>query len=244
MSFEERKIEILSYLDLVEGLEEMIKNGCTVIQGGSRSCSLSPDQQRMLYAGVYIQLYNLIESTVTLLLNELEATVSGDGTWDARALTDKMRREWIKSIVADKEELQANDTRLTRAIQLSDHFIGNCPLKFRVPRGGGGNWNDEAVSELATRLGVTLTFPSEATVKRFVRNGQTAMKLVTTYRNKLAHGQITFGECGADHDVSELRNTAAVVFEYLERMLSVFTDFIDNKEFLEANSSGLAASPP
>jgi len=62
-SFEERLIEIESYLELLEALENQVQEGLP--QFGGDGSTITVQQQRILYSSVYLQLYNLVESTVT-----------------------------------------------------------------------------------------------------------------------------------------------------------------------------------
>ena len=56
-SFEERLIEIESYLELLEALENQVRRGLP--QFGEDGSTITVQQQKILYSSVYLQLYNL-----------------------------------------------------------------------------------------------------------------------------------------------------------------------------------------
>lgn len=62
-AFEERLQEIETYLDLLEVLEKQVQEGSPRI--GKKGTKITVQQQKILYSSVYLQLYNLVESTVT-----------------------------------------------------------------------------------------------------------------------------------------------------------------------------------
>ena len=72
-AFEERLQEIETYLDLLEALEKQVQRGLPKI--GQAGPIITVQQQRILYSSVYLQLYNLIESTVTRCVEAISTAV-------------------------------------------------------------------------------------------------------------------------------------------------------------------------
>ena len=62
-SFEDRRQEIEAYLALLEVLDREVQSGRPPTIGET---AITARQQRILYSAVYLQLYNLVEATVTL----------------------------------------------------------------------------------------------------------------------------------------------------------------------------------
>ena len=58
--FEERFSEILAYLDFLENVQTAVQSGVPQL-GGEDGPVVTTLQQRILYSGVYLQLYNLAE---------------------------------------------------------------------------------------------------------------------------------------------------------------------------------------
>ena len=60
-AFEERLQEIEAYLDLLATLEDQIRSGPPRIG----EAIVTSQQQKILYSSVYVQIYNLVEATIT-----------------------------------------------------------------------------------------------------------------------------------------------------------------------------------
>ena len=63
------------------------------------------------------------------------------------------------------------------------------------------------------------------------KNGTTLVK-VKTKRNELAHGKISFSDCGRDISIDELNQIQKDVIAYLEKILNNIEDYIENKSYL------------
>ena len=116
-TFEERLQEIETYLDLLEALERQVQTGPPLIGGAT----ITNQQQKILYSCVYLQLYNLVEATVTWCMTRsaprLLITNAGDRG------SENLRHEWIRSKArAYLSELPIQH-RLQSAVDLCDHLI-------------------------------------------------------------------------------------------------------------------------
>jgi hypothetical protein len=151
---------------------------------------------------VYLQLYNLVESTVVQCLDELSVTTIGQGQWAAAELSDLLRKEWIK-VSAKTHRSLTPDNRLAAVLSLCDVILNGAPVEsFKI-----GSWDDESIEKVLRRIGCDLFVPPavRTDIKRKFRNDLGAMTLVRNMRNMLAHGTISFAECGENHTVGELR---------------------------------------
>ena len=92
-TFEERLQEIDAYLDLLDALERQVHDGPPKIGGGT----ITAQQQKILYSAVYLQLYNLVEATVTWCLDAVCTAAADNGRWLPGDLTSELRREWIRT---------------------------------------------------------------------------------------------------------------------------------------------------
>ena len=73
-TFEERLQEIETYLDLLEAFE---------VQAGRRigEATVSAQQQKILYSSVYVQIYNLVEATITWCVEAVRSAAADHGRW-------------------------------------------------------------------------------------------------------------------------------------------------------------------
>lgn len=231
-AFNERLQEIDAYLDLLGAVEQQVQNGPRSPQIGATTITVQ--QQRILYASVYLQLYNLVESTVTNCLDAFSTAING--TWLPSDLSADLRREWVRCIARTHTELNY-DNRLEAALSLCNHLVQTLPvLAFNVEKGGGGNWDDNAIQDITRRLGLNLKISTEvfSNIKQPFRNGMGPLVFIRSLRNDLAHGSISFAECGEGMTVTDLRDLKERTAAYLKEVVDFFKASIDAHDFLRS----------
>ncbi len=232
VSFEERLEEIEDYLLLLEGIETEARSG--VPRLGEAGHVITVRQQRILYSGVFLQLYNLVESTVVSCLSWVTEASLQRGSWTPGDLNDALKREWVRVTARTHTDL-TYEHRLEDALALCKHLVDSLPVSgFTVERGGGGNWDDDAIERIVQRMGFTLKVDKDvySSIKRKVRNDFGALGLVKDLRNKLAHGSISFAECGDNVTVSDLRDIAKRTADYMREVVLQFVSFVDSHGYL------------
>jgi hypothetical protein len=239
-AFDERLSEVEAYLGFLDELEAAALTGAPKF-GGSEN-PLSPKQTQILRAGVFVQLYNLVEATMTRCLDAL-ASASSSGAWKPSDLNPHFRKEWVKVVVAANKELNA-ENRLKYAVALADLLVRAEPLQeFKLEKGGGGNWNDTNIENMFERVGLRLRLSAtvRAAAKRKFRDDLGPLSLVVKLRNDLAHGEISFAECGENETIVWLREISSNTSVYLRAVVKAVERFIDRHEFLEAAKRPLMA---
>jgi hypothetical protein len=231
-AFEERLGEINSYLELLEQIEAAARSGPPRIgEGGS---PITTQQQKILYSSVFLQLYNLVEATVVKCLDAVTSAALVDGTWNAGDLTTELRREWVRVTARTHVDLNY-EHRLQSALVLCEHLVQSLPVSgFAVDKGGGGNWDDGTIEAVAGRLGCRLVVASDtySAVKRPFMDDLGPLGLVKRRRNLLAHGSISFVECGENLTASELRDLSDRISKYLREVVDAFQSYINGYEYL------------
>lgn len=229
-TFEERLQEIETYLDLLEALERQVQQGPPRIGGAA----ITAQQQKILYSSVYLQLYNLVEATITWCVNAVCAAAADNGRWLPGDLTENLRREWVRATARTHIELN-HQHRLDTTVALCDGLIQALPvIAWTVEKGRGGNWDDEAIRAITTRLGCDLHISNEAYtgIKRPIRDNKGPLVLVRDLRNSLAHGNLSFSECGDGVTVPDLRDLKQRTAQYLREVVATFAAYIAAHEFL------------
>lgn len=230
--FSERRDEIQSYLAFLSGVEGAIRSG--VPRLGPEGPAITAQQQRILYSGVYLQLYNLVESTISGCLDAVSVTALTQVARTPGDLSHKLRGEWVRHMAKTHREMGA-DRRLESVLALCDHLVSALPVRpFQIEKGGGGNWDDEEIHRIAARIGFDLNVSAaaQAAVKRKIRNDKGALALVVDLRNGLAHGRLSFVECSQDDNVEDLSKLADHVFIYLAEVIAAFERFVGDGLFL------------
>jgi hypothetical protein len=227
-SFEERLQEIETYLDLLEALERQVQTGPPVIGGAT----ITAQQQKILYSCVFLQLYNLIEATVTWCVRAVCEAASEQGRWKPGDLTSKLRREWVRATARTHIELN-EENRLDYAVELCELLVQSRPIaEFTVAR--RGNWDDQEIQAITTRLGCDLQITTDVLsgVKRPIRDEKGALALIRDLRSRLGHGSLSFSECGENVTVPDLRDLKQRTALYLREVVAGFRTYIETYEFL------------
>lgn len=230
--FDDTYSEIEAYLDFLREIELAARKGPPKIKGSEFHVTIS--QQKILYSSVYLQLYNLVEATVSRCIEAITDVAVSSGRWRPGDLNAKLRQEWVRSVAGTHAEL-SSENRLKQAVEMCDHLIGQLPMgAFRIDLKRGGNWDDEAIKKISVRIGcrLNITPETEASVKRAIRDDLGALKLVKNRRNRLAHGAVSFTDCADGVTVAELRSISDAVGAYLREAIGCFGSYIDLFDFL------------
>lgn len=182
---------------------------------------LTHDIQKILKANAFLILYNLVEATIRQAIIEIYDAITSE-CLTYRQLRIELRHLWIShrhgSPTLDKSILErvkqvvedvANDT----AIALDPDYL---PI--------GGNIDAAKVRELADAYGFSKR------VRPDVKGGEKLLR-VKTNRNNLAHGHISFIECGRDTGPEDLKNIRDQVVYYLEDILQNVEQYIHGRHY-------------
>lgn len=230
-TFEERLQEIEAYLDLLEALERQVRTGPPIIGGAT----ITTQQQKILNSCVYLQLYNLVEATVNWCINAVCAAAADNKRWRPSDLSEDLRREWIRSTARTHISDLNVEKRLQSAVDLCDHLIEIRPIsEWEIERGQAGNWDDKAIESITKRLGCQLRISRAVLkgIKQRVRDDKGPLTLVKDLRNRLAHGSLSFVECGNNVTVDDLKEIKNQTARYLREVVAAFSTYINTYGFL------------
>jgi hypothetical protein len=230
--FQERLAEVETYLDFLSTMEARAQHGPPRLEGAEHP--ISTEQQRILYSSVYLQLYNLIESTMSRCIEAVADAAREDNRWRPSDLSQPLRKEWVRKMARTHDELTP-EHRLESALQLCDHLVASLPVaEFAIDKGGGGNWDDQAIEAVSTRLGCHLVVsePVYRAIKRRFQDDLGPLALVKQLRNRLAHGSISFAQCAEDVTVARLIELKNKTVDYLREVVGCFNEYLNAFEFL------------
>jgi len=227
--FEERLAEVEIYLEFLKTMEAQAQHGPPRLEGATHP--ISPEQQRILYSSVYLQLYNLVESTMSRCIAAVAGAASG--RWKPADLSEALRREWVRVIARTHEDLNS-ENKLAGALQLCNHLVESLPVVDFTIAKAGGNWDDQAIEAMSKRLGLQLVVskPVHSAIKRKFRDELGPLALVKNLRNRLAHGSISFVQCAEDANVSRLVELKESTVDYLREVVGCFTRYLESLEYL------------
>ena len=231
-AFDERLAEVETYLDLLKVMEDLAQKGPPKFEGAVSP--ITTQQKKILYSSVYLQLYNLVESTMTRCIDAIADAARTNPAWKAGDLTLALRTEWVRVTARTHIELTPQH-RLESALALCEHLVSSLPIGiFSIEKGGGGNWDDDAIEAISYRLGVPLNVspPVHSNVKRRVKDDLGPLRLVKQLRNELAHGSISFTECAEDVTVAWLVDLKDKTASYLREVVAHYVTYVETYEYL------------
>ena len=183
---------------------------------------------------MYLQLYNLVELTITRCVSAVAQAACDDAKWHPGDLCGELRQEWVRVIARTHLEMTF-ENRLKAALALFEILVEAWPIEeWSVEKGGGGNWDDREIEAIAARVGlrIRVSRPARTGVRRHLRDDKGCLALVKSLRNQLAHGRLSFSECGENVTVSELSDLTKRTVRYLREVVAAFSSFIADHEFL------------
>lgn len=230
--FNDRVEDIESYFELVSNIELAISSGGAVFHTCGSTYSVNPKQQKIMYSSIYLHLYNLVESTISTLIEAVERHASSGIDGQLHLLSEKMRKLYVTSVAAPYE-LLSNEKRFEKALSLFEQVLSIRPIEFKIPPGGGGNWDVSEIEKLSASIGVNVSLDQtlRTRVMRPFRDDKAPMRLIKVTRNKLAHGSISFEECGHNHVASDFRTLIDIVKDYLNHIINQYDSYISQHEY-------------
>lgn len=230
--FNERLQEVDSHLEFLDAMERSARGGAPQFLRVENA--ITTDQQKILYSTVYLQLYNLVEATMSRCV-EAVGDAASSGAWVASDLIPELQLEWVRAVARTHVDLTPQN-RLVYAMELVKCVVDTLPLPpFKIEKGGGGNWDDKAIEAISKRLGFRLRISASVMtkVKQKIRNDLGPIGLVKSLRNELAHGAISFVECAGETDVAALRAIRDVTADYMRGVMQAFLSYIDEARFVQ-----------
>jgi hypothetical protein len=232
-TYNERVSDIEAHFELIKNISDAIGGGGAKFPVNNGQYTITIQQQKILFSSTYLQLYNLVESTVNQLLEAVGRHTKNGINGDLTRLSDKIRDLYLKYMLPPDANLSPKK-RLEDAIKLLYQAVGIEPVEITIPRGGGGSWDSKAIGKLSTRIGVELTLP--ATIKnklhRHFRNEKGPLQYIKDVRNALGHGDTSFADCGNGHSYTEFRALIDIVKEYLELLMDAYEQYINDQQYL------------
>jgi hypothetical protein len=173
--------------------------------------------QKILLANGYLLLYNLVESTMTSIVDAVHRIIEDDniGFNELRGEVRLVILKQFRAIGADK---------------VPD--IGT-PIEKKVINAGyrkdklfSGNIDARKIREVAEDYGILLKIDKSAT-----RDGVCLVQIKST-RNELSHGKKSFVECGSDASIDEMVQWKDEIAIYLELVVSSIEEYLTSKLYL------------
>ncbi|ETD72982.1 hypothetical protein V757_00965 [Pelistega indica] len=239
-----RETEINAFFDLLDFMHQHNKRGLPTIFSNETSenpatFNLESQHLHMLTATAYLLLYNYVEAVVTQCLEALSKKIKTEQK-SILEFTETIQKEWVVQKILPNDQSINVERIITRIIN-EFKTIHSQIDDLKISKGGGGNFDNEAIHKLCDRL--CINFKTSRKISEnlhrykdyaFSEKKMSFMKEVRDFRNKLAHGELSFMELGRNCQIDRLNHTKQVIFDYMESFIDSVESHINEKGFLQS----------
>lgn len=225
-----RKQEIEKFIELIKFLQnkEMNRNdeGSDFDEffHGQEGIRLSyQDLSNILKSNLSLMIYNLIEFTVTNLVEciydriEMENLAYID-------INDCLKKLWTATILKFSKDPSANhNTFIKKSEYIIEQIISRSTITMN-PRDTlpAGNLDGDTIKETMQKHGVVVDYSSDNYRPDVLRS-------IREKRNDLAHGSVSFVEALRDSSIEDIETKYNLVFQFLDELIKNVSDYLDNK---------------
>ena len=218
--------EIKCHLALISEL-----NSAAIARHGvGKLTRVETEHVEILKSGFLVHLYNVVEAVMDQILLEV---VRSTKEYPPAGWSDALRTEWIRA-KAGVERDWNSDKRLSRTKSILDKTInGTVGEEFRIAF--ERNWSNDEIEKVSRRLDCELKIIPDIRKQACCipfENDLAPMKYVRHKRNRLSHGNETFGLGAKELSPHDLNRLRIPIMRYMSRVTSSYDDFLDSKAFL------------
>ena len=178
---------------------------------------------KILKANTLLMIYNLVESTVIGGILEIYGKLKQEG------LTYASVRKEIKDIWFSYKFQQVYDRKAhynayrDKALEIINSILTGEVIELdRKATAISGNLDAQQIRNVCKEHGINF-MPEEGS------RGGIVLETVKERRNALAHGTLSFAECGRDYSIKELRDIKKETVLFLHGLLAGMKKYYDGK---------------
>lgn len=235
--FDKRKAELDDYFDFLSKLDKDVPTLHYEEKKVSYTYSVDAELLKILKANGFLLIYNLVESFCRNFLLEILTAIQIKKL-TLKKLSEEAQKIWIAQKVKNYKDPNTSAETLENCFHgMATDIINNTVIEFSTiihkietderfdAFGLSGNINKQKIRELADNYGF-----KKITVPKSEKAGED-LDEIKEFRNKLAHGRITFRDCGKDKSVTQMIDYKNNAVEYLEGVLNNVEDYLINTKF-------------
>jgi MAE_28990/MAE_18760-like HEPN len=267
IEYEEKKKELENYFALLQFLDSPRGNNKILSEDKYDLFTIDVDLFRVMKANCYLMLYNLIEGTVTEGLNTifLEISTHKPSRNELTELYQKICIEYKMNVIKILQTpdqfnpfapyLQDEAIREINIFEIKDFKRGLAPalsgydayIEVIGSKDISANIDADKIRKLFPAYGITSIRDRALVVHtnedgRDIRLNTEHIVQVKNYRNKLAHGRLTYKEVGGRVSFSEINEIKKHVFKYLEEIVDNIESFLENEDYKKKDAPVIAAT--
>lgn len=215
--FQERRKEVDLYF---EHLEDFWLRDAKIIFPNGSCKELDTDFKHILSANAFLILYNLVEACLSAAIEAIFLEVK-----EQVSSYDDIKPNIQKEIVEHIRKDVATDRFVDNVNHIIIDILNHHPTSREV---FSGNIDREAIKDISRKYGFSIH-----TDARKTKNGEKLM-IIKKQRNHLAHGFVSFKECGQEKSLQEMKDIKNESLLYIEQILNNIEQFLEYKKYLKS----------
>lgn len=219
VDFEKRVSEIEEYFKMLDRIVMQNAKLYFPTKKTHRIKEIDEELIKVLKANTFLLLYNLMESSIKLSLTEVYDTITQNNMKYDDAI-DKIRKIWLSENYKNFKG-KATDFIFEAISNISNDVIS---IRFNSEKTISGNIDGRKIRGFGDMIGFSTT------AHRNANNGE-KLHQVKTQRNLLAHGTLSFTECGRQYTFDDLSAIKRQVIIYLRGILKNIEKYLLENAF-------------
>jgi hypothetical protein len=215
-----RKDELNDYYLLISS----VTSGSKIILSNNSEERISNRNITILKANNIIILYNLIESTITNILIEIHDEINLNSTKYKELIPElqSLLFAYYNLLYKNKNDIYESAKDITKFIQM---IYGEIPFNLSYSEMVkyyslySGNIDKKRLYKIFLKYGIKINI-----------NGN-ELDTIKNKRNALAHGRISFEECGRDLTIQYIDHLNNAIFKCMESILNCVENYLQNQEY-------------
>lgn len=220
-AYEKRKGEIELYFLAVNQLYE-VKD---TLNDDEKLEFHKEDFIKISKSNILLMIYNLVESTVMGGILEIYEELKNQNL-SYQAVSQEIKNIWFSFIFNQVYDKNAhyNSYRDKASQMISDILNNSTIILDRKATDISGNLDADKIRQVCSSHGIVFTTPGGC-------RGGIALEDVKEKRNQLAHGTLSFVECGRDYSLDDLEKIKNETNIFLFSLLLAMKQYYDEQKF-------------
>ncbi|WP_407500714.1 MAE_28990/MAE_18760 family HEPN-like nuclease [Elizabethkingia anophelis] len=180
-----------------------------------------------LKSNMFLLLYNLVESTITKCLIEIHNSICDENCTYVQLspqIQNLFTNHYYKSLIngnISEENTLLHIRTMIHSWVFNEKFSLTFEdlTKYKTGSNFSGNLDAKEIRKIATKYGVTFDLKSEE------------IKILKEYRNKLAHGEISFQDASKLRSIEYFENLKTKTINFLNHFITAVDTYVNQKEF-------------
>ena len=219
--YEERVGEIELYYNAINELYSQKRN-----ESGSAHKYYKDDFLKMLKSNLLLMIYNLVESTIMGGILEIYNQLKVNG-YTYNDVCEEIKKIWFDFKFNEVYDRNAHfNSYRDKASWIINSILSGDTLEMnRKATDISGNLDADKIRLICKEHGITYTLSGEC-------KGGIVLKDVKNKRNELAHGTLSFEECGRNYSLADLEQIKNQTKLFLKGILDGMNNYYLTKKYL------------